>query len=50
MYKYVINHHHNISIAVDSVNGLAAPNIKSVDKKSVAEIDKDIKEVAKLAN
>ncbi len=30
-YKYYINTHHNISIAVNSKNGLAAPNIKNIE-------------------
>ncbi len=29
-HEYTINHFHNISIAIDSPNGLAAPNIKNV--------------------
>ena len=41
---------HNISIAVDSKNGLAAPNIKNVQNKSIKEIDEEVKHIANISN
>ena len=34
-YKFYINPQHNISIAINSKNGLAAPNLNNVQDKSV---------------
>ena len=42
IYEYVIKHDHNISIAVDSPNGLLVPNIKKVQTKSILEINDDL--------
>jgi 2-oxoisovalerate dehydrogenase E2 component (dihydrolipoyl transacylase) len=41
IYEYVIKHDHNISVAVDSVNGLVVPNIKKVQTKSIIQINQD---------
>lgn len=49
-FKYYINQNHNISIAVNSKNGLAAPNIKDVQNKSVIEIEQEVKKIIKLAD
>ena len=42
IYEYVIKHDHNISIAVDSPNGLVVPNVKKVHTKSILEINEDL--------
>ena len=38
-FEYIINKQHNISIAINSPNGLVAPNIKNVFSKNILEID-----------
>lgn len=45
IYEYVLKHDHNISIAVDSPNGLVVPNIKKVQTKSILEINDNLLEL-----
>lgn len=40
---------HNISIAIDTPNGLMAPNIKSVNKLSIREVQEEIFRLRDLA-
>ena len=49
-FKYFINESHNISIAINSKNGLVAPNIKNVQEKSVLQINEEVKHLVKLSN
>ena len=37
--EYIIKENHNFSIAIDSKNGLTVPNIKSVQNKSIIQIN-----------
>ena len=48
-YKYIINESQNISFAVDSKNGLAAPNVKNIQDLSIEEIDSEIKNLSNIA-
>ena len=43
--RYVIKQDHNFSVAIDSPDGLTVPNIKQVQKKSILEIDNDLKQL-----
>ena len=43
-----LNSVHNVSIAIDSPQGLAAPNIKNVESLSISEINSHIKELQKI--
>jgi len=49
-YEYYLNSVHNISIAIDSPQGLAAPNIKNVQDMSIVDINKQIKELQKTTS
>ena len=49
-FTYFSNHFHNISIAIDSKFGLAAPNIKNVQTLSSEEIDLEIKKLKDLTD
>ena len=49
-FSYTINRTQNFSIAIDSANGLVAPNIKGVHSLSIQEIDKEVKNLKILAN
>ena len=42
IYEYTLKNDHNISIAIDTSEGLVVPNIKKVQYKSVLEIQKDL--------
>ena len=48
MFSYRLNRAHNISIAIDSTQGLAAPNLKNVQSLSVSEISQQIKHLQAL--
>lgn len=50
IFEYTIMKSHNISIAIDSKNGLIVPNIKEVNKKSVREIQKELNLLRDNAN
>lgn len=50
IFEYTIMKNHNISIAIDSKNGLIVPNIKNVNKKSVREIQKELNQLRENAN
>lgn len=50
IFEYTIMKSHNISIAIDSKNGLIVPNIKEVNKKSVREIQKELNQLRDNAN
>ena len=41
-YECEIHSSHNISIAIDTPNGLIAPNIKDVQNKSILEVQRSI--------
>ena len=49
-YSYQIHSNHNVSFAVDSVNGLVAPNIKNVEEKSMIQIQQEIEQMKDKAN
>ena len=49
-YSYEIHSDHNISIAIDSSNGLVAPNIKNVQKLSIGEVRKEVDRLKSMAN
>ncbi|MAS90976.1 MAG: dihydrolipoyllysine-residue succinyltransferase [Verrucomicrobiales bacterium] len=46
----IVNHFYDIGVAVGSERGLVVPVIRDCDKKSFAEIEKDIAKYATLAN
>ena len=48
LFSYKLNKSHNVSIAIDSPQGLAAPNIKNVQNLSVIEISQQIKQLQAL--
>lgn len=41
-FEYTISEDHNVSVAIDTPNGLMAPNLKSVQSKSVRQIQQDL--------
>jgi len=48
-YEYTILDDHNVSVAIDTPNGLMAPNLKSVQNKSIREIQQDLFVLRNLA-
>lgn len=49
-YECQLNSVHNISIAIDSPQGLAAPNLKNVGSLSISDINNQIKELQKITS
>ena len=49
-FEYVQYRDHNLTIAIDSAHGLAVPNIKACQEKSIAEISEEISRLRALAN
>ena len=49
-YSYQVHSNHNISIAIDSKNGLVAPNIKSVQNLSMRDVQGEISRLKNLSN
>ena len=47
--KIIYKHYVNMGVAVALDNGLVVPNIQDADQKSLTEISKEVKELAKLA-
>jgi len=47
--RYVLKQEHNFSIAIDSPDGLTVPNVKSVQSKSILQINEEVRELAKKA-
>ncbi|EER16662.1 dihydrolipoamide succinyltransferase, putative [Perkinsus marinus ATCC 50983] len=47
---YTVYRYHNISMAIDSPQGLVVPNVKNVEKKNLVEIQKDILELQARAS
>jgi 2-oxoisovalerate dehydrogenase E2 component (dihydrolipoyl transacylase) len=41
-FEYVIHPNHNISIAIDSANGLVVPHIKSVNTLNLVDIQNEL--------
>jgi len=41
--EYIEKAEHNISITIDSPSGLLLPNVKSVQRKSISEINEDVR-------
>ena len=48
-FSYTLNSEHNISIAIDSPNGLVVPNIKSVNSLTLPEIQVELDRLRKLS-
>lgn len=48
--KYVIKKDHNFSIAIDSKDGLTTPNIKQVNRKSILDINSDMRDLINKVN
>lgn len=49
-FEYVQYRDHNLTIAIDSAHGLAVPNIKACQEKSILEISEEILHLRRLAN
>lgn len=49
-FEYTINPSHNISIAIDSPNGLVVPHIKGVNNISLVEIQAQLERLRNLAS
>ena len=47
--KIVYKHYVNMGVAVALDNGLVVPNVRDADKKGLAEISAEVKELAKKA-
>eukprot|EP00826_Nyctotherus_ovalis_P053605 TRINITY_DN6990_c0_g1_i1.p1 TRINITY_DN6990_c0_g1~~TRINITY_DN6990_c0_g1_i1.p1 ORF type:complete len:354 (+),score=130.78 TRINITY_DN6990_c0_g1_i1:245-1306(+) len=43
IYEYIEKAEHNISIAIDSPAGLVVPNIKSIQRKSIVQINEEVR-------
>lgn len=43
--QYVIKGDHNFSIAIDSKDGLTTPNIKQVNRKSILDLNGDLRDL-----
>ena len=41
-FEYTILEDHNVSVAIDTPNGLMAPNLKAVQTKSIRQIQQDL--------
>lgn len=48
--KYIIKKDHNFSIAIDSKDGLTTPNIKQVNRKSILDINSDMRDLINKVN
>jgi len=48
-YEYSIHPSHNISIAIDSPNGLVVPHIKAVNKLNLGDIQNELERLRVLA-
>ncbi len=44
--EWVIKHYYNFGIATDTANGLVVPVVKDVDQKSIAQLAKEIQDLA----
>ena len=49
-FEYTLHDNHNISLAIDTPNGLVVPNIKNVQNLSIMEIQQKLTELKKLAD
>ena len=47
--EYVVHNQVNVGMAVGITDGLVVPVIKDVDKKTLLQVSKDAKELAKKA-
>jgi 2-oxoisovalerate dehydrogenase E2 component (dihydrolipoyl transacylase) len=45
IYEYIEKAEHNISVAIDSPAGLVVPNLKSVQRKSIVQINEELREL-----
>ena len=45
IYEYIEKAEHNISIAIDSPAGLVVPNLKSIQRKSIIQINEELREL-----
>ena len=48
-YEFTILEDHNVSVAIDTPNGLMAPNLKSVQNKSIRQIQQELHGLRALA-
>lgn len=48
--EYVIKNDHNFSVAIDSKDGLTTPNIKQVNRKSILDINEDMRDLIERVN
>lgn len=48
--EYVIKNDHNFSVAIDSKDGLTTPNIKQVNRKSILDINENMRDLIERVN
>ena len=49
IFEYIQKAEHNLSVAIDSPLGLLVPNVKSVQRKSILQINEDLRELIERA-